>query len=333
MFALGVVAGLAGWFFLKQQLSPVSSDSQPYEFEVMPGWGASRVAAELEQAGLIRDARVFRYYLRFNELDRSVGEGLYDLDKALPVSEIAAALAAGGRPRTTRVIIPEGFRMQDIATRLAEAGFGSADDILLLMRYPGNLAPDYLPEDASLEGFLFPASYDFPLRFTVLEVLSTMIDRFEQELTPEIRTELEALGLTVFDWVTLSSMIQSEAGNSEEMPVIAGVFLNRMDIDMLMQSDPTVAYGLGKDMPELSAVAGDLRVDHPWNTYTRAGLPQGPISNPGHDALQAIFRPVRLNEGGQPYLYFLHGTDAGAIVFRPNISLQDHNRDIDRYLR
>ena len=102
---------------------------------------------------------------------------------------------------------------------------------------------------------------------------------------------------------------------------------------MPLQSDPTVAYGLGKDLPELSAVAGDLRIDTPWNTYTRGGVPFGPIGNPGSEALRAVLEPERYAEDGALYLYFLHGTAEGEPVFRPNTNLPAHNRDVETFLR
>jgi UPF0755 protein len=117
------------------------------------------------------------------------------------------------------------------------------------------------------------------------------------------------------------------------MPLIAGVFLNRLELGMALQSDPTVAYGLGKRLPELSASAGDLRRDHEWNTYTRPGLPSGPISNPGRAALHSLFAPVRTDDQGREYLYFLHGTSEGEPIFRLNTGLEGHNRDVFRYLR
>jgi UPF0755 protein len=103
-----------------------------------------------------------------------------------------------------------------------------------------------------------------------------------------VLAELERLGLDLHAWVTLASMVQAEAGDDGEMGIIAGVFLNRLEIGMPLQSDPTVAYGLGKDLPELDFPAGDFEVDHPWNTYTRGGLPVGPIGNPGAAALAAV---------------------------------------------
>jgi UPF0755 protein len=319
--------------YLRQQLEPISSTSTPTEFEVLPGWGARRVAEELKKANLIRNATLFSAYLRYYELDRKLGEGLYDLDPAMHSAEIAEALAQGGRPRTVRVLIPEGLRGRDIVQRLVEAGLSSEPVLLGLMDHPGSLKPDYIPEGQTLEGYLFPASYDIPLKSSAEDIVRLFLERFEQELTADIQAQLSAKGYSIHGWVTLASMIQSEAGSAQEMPIIAGVFLNRLDDGMLLQSDPTVAYGLGKNLPELDAVAGDLQKDHPWNTYLHAGLPPGPISNPGTDALHAVLQPERQNAAGQSYFYFLHGNDNGQLVFRPNISLQDHNRDVQLYLR
>jgi UPF0755 protein len=333
LLLIGVVILAGAVLYLQYQLTQVSTVPTPTEFEVLPGWRASRVASELESEGLIRDARVFALWLRYQELDRRIGEGLYDLDPFMSAIEIAEALAAGGRPRTTRVTVPEGFRAKDIASRLEASGLGSADSYLQLFTEPGEILANYLPPEVGLEGYLFPASYDIPVKSSSEEVRSLFVKRFQQEVTSETSAALLERDLTVHDWVTLASMIQAEAANSEEMPIIAGVFLNRMDRDMLLQSDPTVAYGLGKDLPELNAPAGDFEIDHPWNTYTRGGLPQSPIGNPGSDALRAVLAPKRHNGDGEEYLYFLHGFENDQPVFRPNSSLADHNRDVQRYLR
>lgn len=335
LITIAVVAALAAAAYLTVRvlLSPPSSATSTTEFEVLPGWGGARVAEELAAAGLVRSALAFRYYLRFTGTDRSVGEGLYDLSPSMSAEELAQVLAAGGRPRTVSIVVPEGWRASDVVRRLAANGFGSEPDIARLIAEPGELAPAYLPEGANLEGYLFPATYDVPVRSSAAEVLGTMVARFETEVTEEVAAALLERSLTVHEWVTLASIVQSEAASHEEMPIIAGVFLNRLDLGMLLQSDPTVAYGLGKPMPELSAVAGDLRQDTPWNTYTRPGLPATPISNPGSHALHAVLEPVRQNDDGVPWLYFLHGTDGGVPVFRPNTNLAAHERDVVIFLR
>lgn len=317
-------------------LSPPSATPSTVEFEVMPGWAGQRVADELAEAGLVRSAKAFEYYLRFRDLDHSIGEGLYDLDPTMSARQVAEALVAGGRPRVATVLLPEGVRASGVVDRLVESGIASRGALEELVKDPGlDLAPPYAPADQGLEGYLFPASYEVPLHATAEAALAQMVARFREEVAERegLAERLGELGLTVHQWVTLASMVQAEAANQAEMPIIAGVFLNRLELGMPLQSDPTVAYGLGKPMPALDAVAGDLRVDTPWNTYTRPGLPFGPIGNPGSEALDAVLEPQRYAEDGALYLFFLHGTSDGQIVFRPNTNLPAHNRDVETFLR
>jgi len=330
VLVLLVAAGLSAVRFV---LSPVSATHAPVEFEVLPGWGGARVAEALQEAGLVRSGLAFELLLRAKGLDRKVGEGLYDLSPDMSSRRLAAALAAGGRPRTVRIVVPEGWRATAVVTRLAANGLGELPELEALVRSPGELAPPWLSSGDSLEGFLFPASYDLPVHSTATQALGAMVERFEAEVTEEVVRALASDDMRVRDWVTLASMVQAEAASEDEMPIIAGVFLNRLDEGMPLQSDPTVAYGLDKALPELNALAGDLRKDTPWNTYTRQGLPAGPICNPGSAALLAVLSPQRLDVTGTPYLYFLHGSDGGVSVFRPNTSLAAHNRDVARYLR
>ena len=341
VFALLLMSGLLGinnyinnQFKAMQTTELVSSQiDNNIEFEVVSGWGANKIAAELEKAGLIRNSLVFSYYLRFNKIDRNIGEGLYNLNPSMTMHEIAAELVKGGQPRTTKVLIPEGFRLKDIVERISETNFWSSDDLLDIMTNATDIRPDYVPEQASLEGYLFPASYDFAIKNDASSVVKQMLARFEQNLTTENLEILKNQGLSINDWVVLASIVQSEAANFEEMPIIAGVFRNRLEQSIPLQSDPTVAYGLGKDLPDLDAVHGDMQKDHPWNTYTRMGLPLGPINNPGQEALEAVLHPIRQNENGRDYLFFLHGSDNGSPVFKPNTTLKDHNRDVRLYLR
>jgi UPF0755 protein len=328
-----ILLGLGAIVYIRQQLSPVSTVAAPVEFEVEPGWGAARVASELENAGLIRNARMFSLYLRRQSLDRNIGEGLYALDPAMTAATIATTLNGGGRPRVVRVVIPEGFRMKDIASELATVELFDKTTFQTLFENPASLRPSFLGASKPLEGYLFPASYDIPVRSTPEEVVGIFLERFEQELTPEVTGMLGERGWTIPGWVTLASVVQAEAANAQEMPIIAGVFINRLENGMPLQSDPTVAYGLGKDLPELDRSAGDFENDNPWNTYLYAGLPSTPINNPGREALQAVLNPQRENEAGEPYLYFLHGSDEGQSVFRVNLNFDDHLRDVELYLR
>jgi UPF0755 protein len=327
---------LAAALALFWALGPVDAgDATPQVFEVEPGSGAGSIARALEAEGLLRDARTLLAILVLRGDQGRIGEGLYDLHRAMPAAEIADALVRGGRPQTERLLIPEGLRASHVVQRVAEAGWGAqAAELSELLRTPPvQIRPTGLPDGASLEGYLFPASYDLPQRWGAVQIVSALIARFERELDEGTLAALSDAKLEVHEWVILASMVQAEAGSDQEMPIIAGVFLNRLEMGMPLQSDPTVAYGLGKELPELSRPAGDFERDHPFNTYTRAGLPAGPISNPGRAALQAVLTPERRNDRGQLWLYFMHGVDGGVPVFRPNVSFDAHLRDVNRFLR
>jgi UPF0755 protein len=183
-----------------------------------------------------------------------------------------------------------------VVDRVAAAGWPPAvteELATLLVEPPAELRPEGLPDGATLEGYLFPATYDLPERFDATAILAALRARFDGEVSAVVRAELEAAGLTLHAWTTLASMVQAEAADDTEMAIIAGVFLNRLDLGMPLQSDPTVAYGLGKALPELDFPGGDFEVDHAWNTYTRGGLPAGPIGNPGAAALASVLAPQR----------------------------------------
>jgi UPF0755 protein len=322
---LFVVLALGGaYLWAREQLAATGAPA--YTLEVIPGMSTSQVVNEMEEQGLVRNGFIFRQVLRYTGADRSIGEGLYTLSGKEDAFALARRLAAGGRPRTVRVVIPEGWRAGAVAERLVASGLGKDADYSTLFA-DGSLSR-YTRGKSGLEGFLFPATYVFRVRSTPKEVVNALLERFDEEATDSRVEAARRLGLSVFEWVTLASIVQSEAGNDEEMSEIAGVFLNRLDDDMPLQSDPTVAYGLGKRLPELDRSAGDFTKDTPYSTYTRRGLPPGPISNPGEAALAAVLQPRRADDAGRRLLYFLHGVKG---EFRANVDYASHLRDLARY--
>ncbi|WP_198665538.1 endolytic transglycosylase MltG [Thermus sediminis] len=288
------------------------------------GTTGAEAARILEEAGLLRSGYLFSAYLRFSGRAKRLIPGVYRL-QGEGAFRLARALTGGERPLTVTLTFPEGMRAVDYAERLARAGL-DGEGFLRLVESPGALKPPYV-EGRGLEGYLFPATYPFDLLATPEEVLRAMLRRFEAELTPPVRRLLEERGLSVHAWVTLASIVQVEAGSEGEMPKIAGVFLNRLERGMPLQADPTVAYALGKALPELSRPAGDFAVDSPYNTYRYPGLPPGPIANPGRAALVAVLNPVRADGRGRPYLYFFHAR--GRLFL--NVDYEGHLRDLARY--
>lgn len=313
------LAGLA--FFLT---SPTGSG--PFTLEIKRGTSLSDAVKQMQSRGLIRSADVFRLVLRATGADRSLKDGYYDLDGRMDYFELARALQRTPRSRELRITIPEGFRLKAIAARFSAAGWSSTDQ--LQSAFSTSSLSSFVPQGKPLEGFLFPATYKFVPEATATEIARILTRRLEQEVTPERRKTLAKMGLSVYQWVTLASVVQAEAGQVSEMPVIAGVFLNRLKIGMALQSDPIIAYGLNKRLPELDRQGGDFEKDTPYNSYKNVGLPPTPINNPGAAALDAVLKAQRTAPNGDGWLYFLHGKGG---VFKPNTNFNAHLRDTNRY--
>ena len=297
------------------------------DIRIPRGSGASKAGKILDDAGLIRSGSLFSLYLRFSGQDKNLKPGFYRL-QGNGLRAIAQALTDEARPKTVKVTFPEGWRATDIAQRLTENNLDGPTFLKLVQEPPAELRPAE-SKSPTLEGFLFPATYELPLDSTAEDILRVMTKRTLEEFTPEAKAKLAQLKLSGQDWVTLASIVQAEAANASEKPVIAGIFLNRLEINMRLQSDPTIAYGLNKRLPELNRGAGDFDSDTPYNTYRFAGLPPGAIGNPGADAFRAILNPKRTNDKGQKYLYFLH---AGGKIY-VNTDFQGHLRDTGKYYR
>lgn len=301
----------------------VPTGAGKYTLEVKPGTTVSSIARELQEHDIVRNADVFRLVLKQRGKSGNIQEGIYEFNGEQSIFEVAETLERGGKPRVVNVTIPEGRRVKDIIEIFVKSGISNRTALTEAFKQV-NVA-QYA--QGSLEGFLFPATYPFRPETTADEVVKTLAARMQREFTGERIEKVKALGLDVHDWVVLASIVQAEAANTSEMPLIAGLFLNRIKIGMPLQSDPTIAYGLGKDLPELDRSAGDFERDTPYNSYTRRELPPTPINNPGEAALLSIINSERLING-KPALYFVHGRDRKIHV---NSDFQSHLRDVERY--
>ncbi len=292
-----------------------------YTLEVKPGDTVGAVSRDLEAHGIVKNARVLRYVMDKNGTASKLKEGAYDFNGNMTAQQVADVLAGPARIPVVNVTIPEGRRIKDLPEIFQKAGFDAAavatalNDVSLSKYASG--------KQKNLEGFVFPATYEFRPKDSATGLVGKMVERMDAEFTPANVAKAQALGLSVRDWVILASMVQAEAANDKEMPIIAGVFLNRLRDGIALGSDPTVAYGLNKDLPELDRSAGDFTKDTPYSTYTRRGLPAGPINNPGEAALLSIINPQRKMADGRDALYFLH---AGGKIYVNN-TYEEHLRD------
>jgi UPF0755 protein len=227
-----------------------------------------------------------------------------------------------GEAMVIRVTFAEGTRAADVARVLVQAGIGRESDYQMLYADPAFVRSLGVPSD-SIEGYLFPDTYFFSPLDPARKVVAAVTKRFHEVFDREVRADAERLGLAMHEVVTLASIIEKETGRPEERPLIAAVFRNRLRLDMPLQADPTVIYGITSFDGNITR--RDLETPGPYNTYTSAGLPPGPIANPGEQSLLAAVRPAVGD-----YLYFVSRND-GSHEFTTNIA--DHNRAVNRYQR
>lgn len=282
---------------------PRDAGGTEQSFRVEQGESVNSIANHLEGVGLIRNADAFRAYLIYTGLDTTIQAGEYRLSAAMSAIEIARELQDATPEQVTFVILP-GWRMEEIAASLPTSGLTiSPEEFLTAARSP-HPNYDFLAGVDTTEGFLFPDSYIVPRAVTAGELVNGFLRNFALRLTPDIRNEFERKDLTVYQAVTLASLVEREAVQDEEKPLIASVYLNRLDIGMKLDADPTVQYALGYSLLQQSWWTSpltliDLQVNSPYNTYLNDGLPPTPIANPSLEALQAVAFPEETN-----YLYF-----------------------------
>lgn len=282
------------------------TDDSAVPFSVREGETAAGIAARLERDGLISDAELFRRYVQYHDLDGGIEAGEFSLRQTMTIPQIARALQEGQRLEQT-VIIREGLRLEQVAAEVAAQTSIGEDGFLELATtgwrhqgYEYSFLTD-LPSDATLEGFLFPDTYRLPEDPTPSDLVERMLSTFEERVTALIRQEAGAHGLTLYELITLASIVEREAQVPDERPVIAGVFWNRLQGGWSLEACPTVQYGMGGPdewWPTLSLA--DLIHPSPYNTYQNGGLPPGPICSPGLAAIQAAASPADTD-----YYFFL----------------------------
>lgn len=320
LLVLLLLLALGGWLYYRSLFGAPGGGN--YTLEVKPGESLAAVSRRLEQNHIVKNARILRMVMDKKGTANKLKEGFYDLSGKMSAEQVADKLAGPARLPTVNVTIPEGKRIKDLPDIFQKAGFDGAAIAKALN--DADLSPYTHGLQDNLEGFIFPDTYQFRPKDTPQTIVKAMVERMNQEFTPANIAKAKALGLSVRGWDILASMVQAEAASNNDMPVIAGVFLNRLKVGMPLGSDPTVAYGLGKDLPELDRSAGDFKKDTPYSTYTRQGLPAGPINNPGHAALLAVINPQQKMADGRDALYFLHAPDGKIYV---NNTYAAHLRD------
>jgi len=310
---------LIGWgiYFLSFLLQPVAPPAATI-LTVSRGSSLWQVSRQLETAGVISDARHFRLLGKLRGQSQLIRTGDYEFSSAATPGEIFDRLVAGDI-RKLPLTIPEGFDLQQIAAR-ADQLLGIGGELLRLSQDPTFLNRLEVKAD-SLEGYLFPDTYMVTSETGAEQLIRMMYNQLQQNLNASLTAAAARQGFSVHQLLTLASIIQKEAGNDSEMPMISAVFHNRLRKGIPLQADPTVIYGLESFDGNLTRA--HLEALTPYNTYRIRGLPPGPIASPGLEALEAAANPAASDA-----LYFVSRGD-GTHVFSDN--LQQHNRAVRRY--
>jgi UPF0755 protein len=275
---------------------PLNETGGEQTFRIEIGESVNSVAAHLQEVGLIRDAEAFRAYLIYSGLDTSIQAGQYKLSPTMSAIDIAHELQDATSEEVTFVILA-GWRIEEIAAALPTSGLSVTPAEFLDTARSPIAGYDDLAGASTTEGFLFPDSYVLARNSSATEMVNTFVRNFALKLLPELRNGFEAQNLTIYQAVTLASIVEREAVQDEEKPLIASVYLNRLRIGMKLDADPTVQYAYGYDFPQRTWWKNpldlhDLQFDSPFNTYLHVGLPPAPIANPSLQALEAVALPA-----------------------------------------
>src|ERR1035437_6457617 len=286
--------------------------------------GASQraIARLLDENGVVRSRWAFEVLCRSRKRG-TLEAGEYFFDHPVTAFEVYDTIA-NGRVYVKEFVVPEGFTMFDIAALAESEGFLSREEFLAAARDPSPIR-DIAPGASTLEGFLFPATYEFPRHVSGKDLTGAMVKRFRQ-IWITLPAADHAAPRSIREVVTLASLVERETPRPEERPHVAGVFENRLRIGQPLQCDPTVAYALtlaGAYTGKLDG--GDLHFASPYNTYRNRGLPPGPIANPGEAALRAALDPPPTDD-----LYFVANTEGGHFFSK---TLKEHNENVARYRR
>ena len=325
VFLLSIVAAAAGFgLYARREWNVPGSPAEGGIVEIPHGLGAREIVRLLQDKKVVRNGYAALAYLFYSGTRHKLQAGEYSFDHPMTIPEVIGKLASGSVV-LHKFTVPEGLRAEVIAQKWQEQGFGSAEDFATAFGGAVDLVHRFDDNAMSAEGYLFPETYSFPSRTTARQAIETMVGRFQQ-MVGRLQQEVPAgtWPLKLHEAVILASLVESEAAQPDERPLVASVYLNRLNRHILLQCDPTVIYALEQvDRYRGRLTLADLQFNSPYNTYVNAGLPPGPIANPGYAALLAAIQPATTE-----YLFFVRTTEARHTFSE---TLAAHNRAVAAY--
>ncbi len=319
VIAIILLGGFAYYLF--------GGNAQPAKnFSISSGQSVNQISENLHQAKLIKNKFVFETWLWLEQAENRVVAGTYNVPTDISIYRLANLITSLPTNKQQSVLLPEGIDRQMIADILDKNGL-SGKDFLKASEDKGDwqLRFDFLadaPKNATLEGYVFPDTYFVDQYTTVDDFIIKTLNNFDKKLTSDLRAETKRQGKTIFEVVTLASIIEREVPNDQDKKMIADIFLKRLKIGMALQSDATINFITGKGLAQ--PTHEDLQIDSPYNTYRNPGLPPGPISNPGIKSIEAALYPT-----SNPYYYFLT-TKEGKVIYSK--TYEEHLKNKAKYL-
>ncbi len=291
---------------------------------VKSGDSAKNVANTLEEKGIIRNSRHLRSYLDDNDLETKILAGRFELSPSMPIKQIANTITDAKQAKNF-VTIPEGYTIKQIDSRLTEMQLAkSGEFIAATKKFSDWSTYQFLPKSnmqgnlLPLEGFLFPDTYKIdPGNFSPNHLIELMLTNFKKKLPADIDTQLAQKNITLFDLTTTASMLEKEVRHDTDMPIVAGIIWKRIQSDWFLNIDATLLYDLNRQ----NLTKKDLEQDSPYNTYTRKGMPPGPIGNPGIKTIMASLNPVKTS-----HWFYITDPKNGQAIFADTNDQQNRNR-------
>lgn len=297
------------YYYINQSMPVEKNNSKNINVTIPQGSTTSDIGKILESNDVIKNKYIFRISARIKKLDGKLKAGEYVFNNGMNIDEILSQLVKGGRSskETITFTIPEGFELKQIAEKLDKLGLVNKDKFMELASKPSNFSKKFsflkdVPDYLTLEGYLFPDTYQVYKDSNEEEIISKMLLRFNEIYNDEMKKNQKELGMNLNEVITLASIIEREAKIDSERAIISAVFHNRLKINKPLESCATVQYVLGERKEYLTYE--DLKVESPYNTYNNNGLPPGPIASPGLKSIEAALNPADVD-----YLYFVSNGD------------------------
>lgn len=325
-------------FFIWQgiYLPKTPGSQQEIVFSIKKGEGTKEISFNLKKEGLIKSGLLFRVYTFFNRISRKLQAGKYLLSPSMTIPEIAKKIVVGDVIKQ-KITIIEGWNKEEIVDYLQGKGIADREEFLIALNLNWQDEYDFLkdkPVDQDIEGYLFPDTYLFAhITDSTIEgnaqltkeekIIEKMLDNFGRKLTQELREEIDQQGKTIFEIVTMASMLEKEVKTFEDKELVSGILWKRLGQEIPLQVDATIIYITGKKTTKISKQ--ETEIDSPYNTYKYKGLPIGPISNPGLESILAAIYPEE-----SPFWYYL-STSKGETIFSK--TLREHNLVKAKYLQ